>query len=237
MSFFDYTDEEKTYEGFIALNGDSTTKRPCVLVVHAWSGLTKHFCEIAKKLSNDGYIGFAIDIYGKGIRGKVDGDNSHLMNPLLKNRVLLRDRLLTAFNAAKNHPLVIPDKIAVLGYCFGGLCALDLARSNPNGLKGAISVHGGLDSNNLYDNSEKIDGSILALHGWEDPTVKRESVINFTDEMTVKKADWQIHLYGHAMHAFTFEGANIPDLGIKYDENADKRSRQTIDNFLKDIFK
>lgn len=237
MSYFDYTNDKKIYEGFIATNGDSTTKRPCVLVVHAWSGLTEHFCEIAKDLSNKGYIGFAIDIYGKGIRGKVEGDNSHLMNPLLNDRAMLRDRLLTAFNTAKNHPLVLSDKIAVLGYCFGGLCALDLARSNPKGLKGAISVHGGFDDSDLDDNPAKIDSSILALHGWEDPTVKRESVISFTEEMTIKKADWQIHLYGHAMHAFTFEGANIPDLGIKYDEKAHTRALQTIDSFLKEVFK
>jgi len=236
MSKFDYTDGEKVFEGYLALTSDSQSRRPCVLVGHAWSGPSEHFNQVAEALSKNGFVGFAIDVYGKGIRGKIDGDNSHLMNPLMNDRALLRKRLLAAFKVAQQHPLVAPDKIAILGHCFGGLCALDLARANPNGLKGAISIHGLLDNPNL-DAKPKIDTSVLVLHGWEDPLVKPSIVLEFAQEMTTSNADWQLHSYGHAMHAFSFVGANIPELGIKYNENAHRRAEKSALNFLDEIFR
>lgn len=235
MSYFDYTDGETIFEGYLALNGDQTTKRPCVLVGHAWSGPSEHFNLIAEALSKNGFIGFAIDVYGKGVRGQLDGDNSHLMTPLIENRKLLRKRLLAALKVAQAHPLVIGDKIAILGHCFGGLCALDLARANPEGLQGAISIHGLLDGHTI-DIKPKINASVLVLHGWEDPLAKPSSVLKLTSEMTMSKADWQIHCYGHALHAFTFLGADLPELGIKYNKNAHLRSEQSTMVFLKEIF-
>lgn len=235
MSFFEYSDGETTFEGYMAFNDDEKTKRPCVLIGHAWSGPSEHFNSIADTLAKSGFIGFAIDVYGKGVRGKVDGDNSHLMNPLMENRALLRKRLLAALNTAQKHPLVEHDKVAILGHCFGGLCALDLARANPRGLKGAISIHGLLNSPKL-DLKSKIDPSILVLHGWEDPMVPQPSVLEFTQEMTAAQADWQIHCYGHAMHAFSFVGADIPNLGIKYNEKAHRRSEKSVIQFLNEVF-
>lgn len=234
MSYFDYTDGETTFGGYLALNGDNKTQRPCVLVGHAWSGPSEHFNIVADTLSKHGFIGFAFDVYGKGVRGEVDGDNSHLMNPLMEDRALLRKRLLAAFKEAQKHPLVLPDRIAILGHCFGGLCALDLARANPDGLKGAVSIHGLLKSPKL-DPKPQIDSSVLVLHGWEDPMVKPSSVLEFSEEMTMAGADWQIHSYGHAMHAFTFVGADIPELGIKYNEKADRRSEKAYIDFLKEV--
>jgi dienelactone hydrolase len=128
------------------------------------------------------------------------------------------------------------DKIAIIGYCFGGLFAIDLARANPSGLKGAISVHGGLRSPEVLDSQSKIDASILVLHGLEDPVVPQETVLSFIDEMTKAEADFQIHCYGHAKHAFTFVGADIPEFGVKYNEKAHHRSEISIKNFLEEIF-
>ncbi|MBX9768250.1 MAG: dienelactone hydrolase family protein [Bdellovibrionales bacterium] len=236
MGFFDYTDGETIFEGFMALNGDKKSKRPCVLVGHAWSGPSEHFNLLAETLSKNGFIGFAIDVYGKGVRGKVDGDNSHLMNPLMENRLLLRQRLLAAYKFAQEHPLVMKDKIAILGHCFGGLCALDLARANPPGLRGAISIHG-LLKNPKIDPSPKVDSSVLVLHGWEDPMATPTHVLDFATEMTLANADWQLHSYGHAHHAFTFEGANIPELGIRYDAKAHRRSEKSTIDFLNEIFR
>jgi dienelactone hydrolase len=236
MSSFDYTDGNTIFEGYLALNGDTESRRPCVLVAHAWSGPSEHFNLVAETLAKKGLIGFAIDVYGKGVRGKVDGDNSRLMNPLMKDRALLRERLLIAFKIAQEHPLVIPDKIAILGHCFGGLCALDLARANPAGLKGAISIHGLLNSANL-DTHPKIDSSVLVLHGWEDPMTTPHQVLEFTQEMTKAKADWQLHAYGHAMHAFSFVGADIPELGIKYNEKAHRRAEKSALDFLFENFR
>jgi dienelactone hydrolase len=235
MSLFEYTDGQTTFEGHLALGDNEKSKRPCVLVAHAWSGPSEHFNKIADAISEAGFIGFAIDVYGKGVRGKVDGDNSHLMNPLLEDRALLRKRLLAAFQAAQKHPSIIEDQIAILGYCFGGLCALDLARANPKGLKGAISIHGLLNAPNIAAKTT-IDSSILVLHGWSDPTVPPSQVMEFAQEMTLAKADWQLHAYGQARHAFSFIGANIPELGIEYNENADKRSKKSAFEFLNEIF-
>lgn len=232
---FDYSDDETVFEGYLSIDEGIIGRRPCVLIGHAWSGPSEHFNKIADELSNQGYVAIVFDVYGKGVRGSLEGDNSHLMNPLLENRSLLRKRLLAAFKVAQEHPLVLPEKIAVLGHCFGGLCALDLARSNPKGLKGAISIHGLLSNPNL-DLDPKIEASILVLHGQEDPMVKDKDVSDFSKEMTLAQADWQIHVYGHAMHAFTFAGANIPEYGIKYNEKAHRRSEKTTIDFLKEIF-
>lgn len=234
MSKFEYTDGETIFEGYWASRHDSKSTRPCVLVGHAWSGPGEPFNQLAETLASRGFIGFAIDVYGKGQRGKVDADNSHLMNPLLNDRALLRKRLLAAFKVAQSHPSVTPGKLAIVGHCFGGLCALDLARANPPGLRGAISIHGLLESPNL-DTQPKIDSSVLVLHGWEDPMVKPNRVLEFTQEMTSANADWQVHAYGHAMHAFSFVGADLPHLGIKYNANAHHRSEKAMMEFLKEI--
>jgi dienelactone hydrolase len=235
MNKYEYSDGETIFEGYLAIPSEAKEKRPCVLIAHAWDGPNDHFNSIADDFSKKGYIAFAIDVYGKGKRGKIDGDNSHLMNPLIENRSLLRKRLMAAFNEIQKHPLVLQNQIAILGHCFGGLCALDLARAAPEGLKGAISIHGLLISPNLGQQSP-IGASILVLHGQEDPMVGNESVMSFSEEMTSAKADWQMHCYGHAKHAFTFVGADIPELGIQYNEKAHKRSLKASDEFLCEIF-
>lgn len=234
MSYFEYTDGDTIFEGYLACNGDLQSRRPCVLVGHAWSGSGVHFNVIAEELSQLGFIGFAIDVYGKGVRGKVDGDNTRLMQPLLENRELLLQRLQAAFKVAQLHPLVLPDQVAMIGHCFGGLCALDLARANPAGLKGVVSIHGSLSRPDFHK-PQKMDSSVLVLHGWEDPVVPSSDVLEFATEMTLSQADWQIHCYGNAKHAFTFEGAHIPELGIEYNEKAHRRSRRATELFLKEV--
>jgi dienelactone hydrolase len=107
-------------------------------------------------------------------------------------------------------------RVAALGYCFGGLCALDLARANPPELKGVISVHGVLTPPNPGEPAP-IDASILILHGWEDPVAPPEDVLSLARELPRAGADWQIHAYGHARHAFTAEGLNFPERGLAYD--------------------
>ncbi len=232
---FEYSDGETVFEGYLVEPENPKGKRPCILVAHAWDGPNDHFNQQADEFTKQGYVAFAIDVYGKGVRGKIDGDNSHLMNPLLGNRALLRKRLLAALAVVQNYPTVIPDKIAIIGHCFGGLCALDLARAVPEGLAAAISVHAPLNPPDL-GLQPSINASLLILHGWEDPIAKAADVLQFTKEMTSAGADWQIHAYGHAKHAFTFVGADIPELGIKYDPKAHRRSTVAIGNFLTEVF-
>ena len=189
---------------------------------------------VTEKIARLGYIGFALDVYGKGIRGSETGDNSALMNPLLADRSLLRRRLLAGLRAAEDHKRVDRNRIAVIGYCFGGLCALDLARAMPPGLKGAASIHGVLTPPQLGEQLP-IKASILILHGWEDPMAPPSDVLAIATELTAASADWQLHAYGHTKHAFTFQGANIPERGILYNPAADRRSWASLRAFLTEL--
>jgi dienelactone hydrolase len=229
--FLDYIDGDSKFEAYVAFQENLPDAAPCVLVAHDWSGLNQPIRDVTDRVAGLGYVGFALDLYGKGVRGSPTADNSALMNPLMADRSLLRRRLLAGLSAAQDQQQVNRDRIAVVGYCFGGLCALDLARASPPGLKCATSFHGALMPPDIGQQPQ-IKTSILILHGWEDPIAPPAEVHAIANELTTAGADWQIHLYGHAKHAFTFKGANIPERGILYDAAADRRSWQSMETFL-----
>jgi dienelactone hydrolase len=230
---FEYKDGGTVCEGYIA--HEPGQKRPCVLISHAWAGIFDQERAVAEKLALLGYVGFVIDNYGKGVRGDPMGDNSALMGPWLNDRAKLKARLMAAVAAAKAHPSVDPNRIAVIGYCFGGLCALDVARSGTGDVRGVVSLHGIFAPPNLGP-QVPIKSKVLVLHGWDDPMATPQNVLDLAKEMTAAKADWQVHAYGHTMHAFTAEGANMPERGIKYDKAADRRSWSATTDFLKEVF-
>jgi dienelactone hydrolase len=235
----EYSDGENTFEGYFALPRGARGKLPCVLLAHDWSGLNDGVKLNARRIAQLGYASFAIDVYGKGIRGSETDDNSHLMNPLLADRSMLKRRLLLGYQAGRALPEVDPEKMAIVGYCFGGLCALDLARANPSELRAAISFHGLLTAPvPALGAHTNIGASILLLHGWEDPVAPPADVLAIAKELTQAQADWQLHAFGHAQHAFTFKGANMPERGVVYNELADNRSwnsmRQHLASFLGD---
>ena len=157
-----------------------------------------------------------------------------MMQPLLDDRDELAKRVLGAFEYVKNLQQVQSDSIAIMGYCFGGLVSLDLAR-NCSDLKGAVSFHGFL-SGPEQSKGNKINAKILALHGLKDPMVGQDQIDSFSQEMTEKNADWQLHVFGNAMHAFTNPEANDPDFGTLYDKDADNRSWKMFTDLLKEIF-
>lgn len=230
---YDYADADTVCEAYVARpHGDA--RLPCVLVAHQWAGLSDHERGAAEHFAESGYVGFAIDVYGKGVRGAPMADNSALMNPYLADRARLLRRLLAAVAAAKAHPAVDPRRIAIIGYCFGGLCALDLARSGTGDIRGAVSVHGLFAPPGLGE-APKIRASVLALHGWNDPMATPADVVALGKELTDAQADWQIHAYGGAMHAFTAPGANAPERGIQYNATADHRSRAAMLAFLAEV--
>ena len=231
---FEYKDGATVCEGFVATDG-KPGRKPCVLIAHQWAGTTDQERAKAEEFANAGYVGFAIDVYGKGVHGDPMGDNSALMGPFLQDRGKLKARLLAAVEAAKSRPDVDPSKIAIIGYCFGGLCALDVARSGTSDVVGAVSLHGIFAPPGLGAQA-KIKTKVMVLHGWDDPMAKPADVLGLAKELTEAGADWQLHAYGHAMHAFTAEGANAPERGIKYDKNADKRSALSTASFLKEVF-
>ena len=230
----DYSDGSETLEAYIAYE-ETDTQKPLVLVAHDWSGRRDFACKAAERIASMGYVGFALDMYGKGIFG-TDGDtdlNSSLMNPLASDRNLLRKRVGAAFVAGRNIPQVDAAKVAAMGYCFGGMCVLELARSGAD-ILGVISIHGIFSPGEVTN--EEIKAKVLCLHGHDDPMVPPEQVLAFESEMNQAGVDWQVHVYGNTMHAFTNPAANNPDFGAMYKEAAEKRTYQALANFLEEIF-
>lgn len=235
----DYRDGETVCEAYVA-RPDGNGPRPAVLVAHTWGGQSDHERGTADKLAALGYVGIAIDVYGKGRRGEhgtptAMAVNTALMTPFMQDRAVLRDRLLAAVAFARTLDGVDPSRIAIVGYCFGGLCALDVARSGTTDVRGAVSIHG-IFAPPAIGEQASIASKILILHGWDDPMAKPDDVQMVARELTDAGADWQLHAYGHAMHAFTAPSANMPERGLQYSEAATRRSWQATENFLGEIF-
>lgn len=229
-----YLDDEVLLEAFFAFDDSLSGRRPSVLINHTWAGRDDFVAEKAVKLAELGYVGFAVDMYGKGVLGSSAEENAKLMQPFMGNRQMLQKRMHSALNAVKLMPWVDDRKIAAIGFCFGGLCSLDLARTGAD-LKGVVSFHGLLSAPGNTQNNA-IKAKILALHGHDDPMVPVEQVIAFEQEMTKAGADWQLHTFGHTMHAFTNPVANNPDFGTVYQPDADRRSWLAMENFLAEVF-
>lgn len=232
--YADYSDGKTTFEAFVAHTG-GTEKRPAVLVAHQWAGQIDHERSRAEQLADAGYVGIAIDTYGKGVRGTAGQDNSALIAPLMADRALLRDRLMAAVAFAKAHPLVDPSRIAIIGFCFGGLCALDVARTGTTEVTGAVSFHGIYPTPNLGPQAP-IHTKVQVHHGWEDPLAPPQDVLGLAKELTDAGAQWQLNAYGDTVHAFTAKGMNARAEGAQYNEIADRRSWQATLLFFEEIF-
>jgi dienelactone hydrolase len=230
----EYTDGNTVCRGFIAYDASKLQPKPCVLIAHDWTGRNDFFCDKTKELAAMGYVGFAIDIFGDGRLGQTTDEKSGLISPFLADRAALARRMLAALTAASKLPEVNDQQIAAIGYCFGGLAALDLARTGAN-IRGAVTFHA-LLMPPAVSYCATIRSKILVLHGYDDPMVPPTQVNQFAQEMTMKKADWQIHMYGHTKHAFTNPVASDSALGLCYSSLADKRSWQSATLFLGDLF-
>lgn len=231
---YDYQDDSQTLKGYVACDASHTNTRPVVLVAHDWSGCNDFARKKADRLAELGYVGFAIDMYGNGQLGKTKEEKSLLIQPFLHDRQRLQRRVQAAFLAAKQIPQADASKIAAIGFCFGGMCVLDLARSGAE-VNGVVSFHGLLQSPQTTSD-KKILAKVLALHGYNDPMVTPDIVNAFANEMTHANVDWQLHMYGNAMHAFTNPEANDPAFGTLYEKTADFRSWQAMKDFLSEIW-
>ena len=229
-----YLDNGVVLEAFFAFDDAFSDRRPAVLINHAWGGRDAFVTGKAEQLAELGYVGFALDMYGKGILGSTPDENAALMQPFMDDRALLQQRITAALAAVKLLPWVDETRIAAIGFCFGGLCVLDLARTGV-AVKGVVSFHGLLGApDNLK--GQPIKAKVLAMHGHDDPMVPVEQVVAFEQEMTEAGADWQFLTFGHTMHAFTNPVANNPGFGTVYQADADRRSWLAMKNFLAEIF-
>lgn len=229
-----YQDQGVSLQGYYAIDKSISGKRPAVLVCHDWSGQNAFARQKADLLAEMGYVGFAVDMYGDGKTGQTKEEKMALMQPLVEHRTtLLLSRITAGLKAAASLPEVDSSKIAAIGFCFGGLCILDLARSGAD-IKAAISFHGLLNRPNTPNNPIKAE--ILALHGYDDPMADHQALLAFANEMTESKAQFEINIYGHTMHAFTNPEANDPAFGTVYSTKPACRSWQAMKLRLKEIF-
>ena len=230
----DYVDGDTVLEGLLAWDDAIDGPRPGVMVAHAWAGRSEFEDNKAVALAKLGYTGFALNLYGKGVLGASTEENAGLMQPFLDDRAMLQQRLLLSLNTMREQPEVDASKTAAIGFCFGGLCVLDVARTGED-LDGVVSFHGLFAApGNTAGNS--IKAKILALHGWNDPMATPDTVVALGEELTGMGADWQLHAYGNTMHAFTNPEANDPDFGTVYSDTADRRSWLAMQNFLAELF-
>ncbi len=234
MSAIDYSVDGKPYEGWF-VPAPKKSGAPVIVIAHAWGGLGDNEKQKAKLIATDfGYNAFAIDVYGKGKRGTSVDENQALMNPLLGNRGDLQSRLKGGLAAATTMHGVDASRVAAIGFCFGGLCVLDMARAGHDVL-GVASFHGLFaPADNLP--KPKIKAKILLEHGWLDPMAKPEDVIAIGKELNGAGADWQLHAHGRAVHSFTTAGANNRSGGTEFDAYADRRSFAMLKDFLAEIF-
>lgn len=229
----EYKQGKESFEGVLVTPDKVSAKTPAILVVHNWMGVTDETRKQAKRMADLGYIVFAADVYGKGVRPKSPDEAGKLAGKYKGDRKLFRERLNLALETLKKQPNVDTSNLFAAGYCFGGTGAIELARSGAP-LKGVVTFHAGLDSPTPAD-GKNIKAHILALHGADDPFEKPEDLAAFEKEMRDNKIDWQLVKYGNAVHSFTEVGAgNDNSKGAAYNALADARSFEAFKTFVKE---
>ena len=234
-SDFTYQHNGVELQGFFAYDDSIMGKRPGVLIIHEWNGLGEYVKNRAEQLASEGYVAFAMDMYGKGIRPTTPQESGQQAGIYRSNRQLMRQRAIVSLDQLKAHRLTDAERVAAIGYCFGGGAALELSRSGAD-LRGIVSFHGNLDTPNPND-AKNIKSKILVLHGADDPFVPKESIDAFQQEMRNAGVDWQMVYYSNAVHAFTNPASgNDNSRGAAYNEAADKRSYRAMIDFFNEIF-
>jgi dienelactone hydrolase len=212
--------------------GDAT--RPAVLVSHDWSGRNAMAERVAGELAGHGYVGFALDMYGEGRVGRTTEERAALMSAVRADRSVAMGRIQAAVQAVRELPRVDPKRVGALGFCFGGACVLDLARSGAD-VSGVVSLHGLLEAPPPALR-KPITARVLVLHGYRDPMAKPAQVLEFADEMAAAGARWELHAYGNSVHAFANPDANAPAMGTVYDAEVARRAFRSMYDFFGDVF-
>lgn len=230
----EYKSGDLTFEGFLAYDTAGKAKKPGVMIVHNWMGVSAETESKAIEVAKLGYVAFAGDIYGKGIRPKDAKEAGELAGKYKSDLKLLRERAALAIEELKKQKNVDTGKIFVTGYCFGGTTAIEVARSGAD-VKGVVSFHGGLMPSN---DDKNIKGQVLVLHGAIDPFVAQKDIDGFLKGMNEAKVNYMMTSYSGAVHSFTEKAAgNDISKGAAYNEQADKRSWIAMKEFLAELSK
>ena len=231
----EYRQGDARLVGYLATPKDAKGPLPGVLVVHEWKGLDGYAKRRAEQLAELGYVAFAADIYGDGKIAADAKEAGALAGLYKKDRALLRARTAAGLATLKAQPGVVKEKVAAIGYCFGGTAVLELARSGAE-LAGVVSFHGGLDTPAPQD-AKNIRAKVLVLHGADDPHVPGEQVAAFEQEMRTAGVDWQLIASGGAVHGFTNPAnGNDNSKGAAYNAAADARSWLAMQQFFIELF-
>jgi len=223
---------DEDLEAVLVARRDSA-RRPGVIIFPTVMGVSDLELGFARQLVHLGYTGFVADLFGKQFRGAPREIMSSELKRLRGDRASLRKRLLAVLECVSELDAVESDRIVAIGYCFGGQCALDLARSGAD-VAGVASFHGLLDPPGIQP--QPIKAKVLVFHGWDDPMAPPESVVALGNELTEAGADWQIHAYGHVAHGFTNPGMTGTIPGVRYNELAAERSWTSLINLLEEMF-
>lgn len=229
----EYRQGTNVFEGYLAFDQKAMGKKPGVIIIPQAKGPGAVEKEAARRLVGLGYTAFVIDVMGKSVRLTNNQDAANAVKPFRKNRKLLRERLHLGIASFTNRGGVDTSRLAVIGYGFGGMGALDLAR-NSDALRGVVSFHGDLDSPNPKEISTNIRAKILVLHGAEDPNVPEKEAFAFQREMRAAEADWQMNYYGSARSFTQAETGTNATRHSAPNEKAAKRSWEAVSVFLKE---
>ncbi|WP_298399115.1 dienelactone hydrolase family protein [Sphingobium sp.] len=224
------------HDGFesMAVADAAAAPAPGILLFPNVLGTKEADFAYAEKIAALGYAVLVVDVFGQGKRTtRADANPGLYMAPLNADRALLRDRINAAHAVLKAMPEVDAARTAAIGFCFGGRCVLDLARSGAD-IAGGVSFHGVYQAP-PFPNAT-ISAKLLICHGWDDPIAPPEETVALAKELTEAGCDWQIHAYGHTGHAFTDHGVNTPEKGLAYSPDADRRSFRSAVDFLSDLF-
>ena len=223
-----------TFESVAVVDDAAAGPVPGILLVPNVLGTKEADFLYAEKVAALGYAVLVADVFGQGKRTtREDPDAGRYMNELNADRALLRNRMLGAHALLKDMPAVDATRTAAIGFCFGGKCVLDLARAGAD-IAGGVSFHGVYEAP-PFPNAT-ITAKLLVCHGWEDPIAPPEATVGLAKELTEAGCDWQIHAYGHTGHAFTDESVHMPEKGLAYSADADRRSFRAMGNFLEELF-
>ena len=206
---------------------------PGVLVMHDGQGVGDFVCERARKLAAEGYAALASDMFGDGRRFTDPGQSTPFVIALRQDGARLRARVAATFEAFSALPEVDARRIGAIGFCFGGQCVLELARSGA-AARGVVSLHGTLSTHALASPGA-VKAKVLALTGARDPFAPAADIEAFQAEMRAAEADWQLTLYGRGLHGFTdpiADEARKVMAGVGYDPLLDRLSWAQTKAFL-----
>jgi len=224
----------QAYESRLAYEQDGVP-RPALIMAPNWMGIGEGAERIAREVAEQGYVVLIADLYGQLVRPSNADEAAAAMMPLKDDRAELRARMEAALAQllGQSQAVLEPGQVAAFGFCFGGCCALELARAGAD-LKAVVSFHGTLDTPDPSE-ARRIKGSVLVLHGADDPLVPKEQLPAFEQEMSAAHVDWQLVSYGGAVHSFTDPQANVPGK-TQYDPRTSARAFRAMYNLLDEVF-